>query len=106
MLVKIFNYLKLLPATVLAMMMLTGPAFADSSVQDLNTQVSTTALFIAFTVIVVVSVFFIIKHQYIFLSTFLGVSLIVVLIVATKGMIIMVPVKWVASWFSVPTIGT
>ncbi|MEG6617475.1 hypothetical protein V6C27_13765 [Peptococcaceae bacterium 1198_IL3148] len=81
-----------------------SPAFADATVEEINNQVSKTALFIALSFIVIISILFIIKHQYVFLAAFLVVSTVVLLIIATSGMILLVPVKWVAGWFGIDII--
>jgi len=81
------------------------PAFAEATDPDqLRTDITKTALVIALIVICVASLLFVIKQQFSALAAFLGISIIVITIVATKGSVLVEIANWVASWFGAETL--
>lgn len=75
------------------------PAFAAADPEQIRTEVTKTALVIVLITCCVVAIVFVIKQQFAALFGFLGIAVIVVVLVGTKGEILVVFANWVSSWF-------
>lgn len=83
---------------MLLCLFLATPAFATDP-EQLRTEITTTALVIVLIVVCVVSILFVIKREFNALIGFIGISIVVITIVATKGEVLVNIANWVAGWF-------
>lgn len=96
---------KSLLITLIVLLLCVGLATAAfaTDAEQLKTEITSTALVILLIAVCVVSIVFVVKREFNALIAFIGISIIVITIVATKGDVLVKMADWVAGWFGSST---
>lgn len=83
----------------LALCAIAAPAFATTDPEQLRTDITNTLLVIVLIGACVVSGIFLFKHEFTKFAGFIGLAIVIIVVVGSKGEILVVIGNWVAGWF-------